>query len=103
MPETRCAQTAGISDRKEGLLPPYGTAISVRVARYENKERERKRGQSPFSRELSFSPFSVAISGKKTVRRMEIPSAYVKKSVDSREASFTDFSKLAVFQAFLQD
>jgi hypothetical protein len=24
-----------------------------------------KRGQSPFSRELSFSPFSVAISGKK--------------------------------------
>lgn len=37
--KTRFAQTIGLPDRKAGLLPPCGTAIFVRVAGDESKER----------------------------------------------------------------
>jgi len=94
--ETRCAQTAVLSDRKEDLLPPCGTAISVRVAGYENKERRNEKLR------LLRSSFLSALLEKDGPQDGK-PPAYVKKSICLSEASLMDFSKVAVFQVFFLD
>jgi hypothetical protein len=55
------------------------------------------RKQRTLSFVCSRLPFLSAISGKKAVRRMEMPPAYVKKSICLSAASLMDFSKVVAF------
>lgn len=105
-----CLVTECLPDRKAGLLPLCGTAIFVRVAGDESKERRIRilavenlchwnRPCATMHLALIRSSFFLAFLEKYGPEDGK-SLAYVKKFVCLSVSEFTNFSKLAIFQVF---